>query len=501
MRAGTIFILLQLFNKLSFGQSTGSNVKAKILIETSINAMGGGWTTVNSLSLAGYGYTNDVDQSERPEGPYIHAQFSRDILKDIKHGMFQLHQTTKRYDYTDESTYLFNERATALKKGGTLSPTLQAQQLYDELYLSPELILRKALAALDLAFVKDTVYQAAQHSIIAFKFEGYPVRMFLNKETDLLTAVEITKPYKNEFFSVLGDGKKTVIYSFWMLLGKGLHYPLQQDVFINKWYKGSYIINKWEVNPAVNPDSLKIPEKIAEQGKTIESSQQQKYKKLIEQGGKEIKPGVWFFRGICNSAIIEQEDGIVVIEGPYASFYGEAIAEKARTLFPEKKIKALITTSDAWLHIGGIRAFAAIPGIKIYHPARNKFIVNEILNASYHTEPDAFALQSIHSYKLVAITDTMVIGSGKNRLIAYTFKTESADRMMMVYFPEQKMLYMSDLYQPKDPVGKYWDPQMAWEAYHSIQVRKLVVEQLYSMHSPGLVSFTEFTNDFKNGLD
>jgi len=502
MKTGIALLqLLLLFSITSYSQPSGNNEKAKKLIEISITAMGRGWDTVNSLSLAGYGYTNDVDQSERPEGPYLHAQFSRDILKDIQHGMFRLYQKTQRYDYADEWTYMFNEGTTALKKGGKISPTLQAQQLYDELYLSPELILKKALAAPDLSLVKDTIYQAVQHSIIVFKFEDYPVRIFLNKETDLLTAVEITKPYKNEFFNVLGDGKRTVIYSFWMLLGKGLHYPLQQDVFVNGWYKSSYMINKWEVNPMVKTDSLKIPAQIAEQDKSIESSQQDRFKKQIEQGGKEIKPGVWFFRGICNSTIVEQPDGIVVIEGPYASFYGEAIVAKAKALFPGKKIKALITTSDSWLHIGGVRAFAAMPGIKIYHPARNKFILNELLNANYHTEPDAFAKQSGHSYKLIGITDTMAIGSGKNRLVAYTYKTESADRMMMIYFPEQKMLYMSDLYQPKDPAGKFWDPQMAWEAYHSIQVRKLAVEQLYSMHSPGLVPFTEFTTDFKTGLD
>src|SRR5438445_13133441 len=103
MKSGVTLLLLLLFSVASYSQSPGNNnEKAKKLIETSVAAMGGEWGSANSLSLAGYGYTNDIDQSERPEGPYIHAQFSRDILKDIRHGMFQLHQKTQRYDYADE---------------------------------------------------------------------------------------------------------------------------------------------------------------------------------------------------------------------------------------------------------------------------------------------------------------------------------------------------------------------------------------------------------------
>ena len=464
--------------------------------------MGGdAWQSVHALQFEGYGYENSIDQSERPEGPYIPSRYTQTILKDIASKRFQLDQKGENYDFAFGSTFLFNEGATGQKAGGKILPTLQAQQLYDDLYLSPELVLQTALASPDLVFSKDTIYQKAKHWIFSFRFEGFPVRLFLNQETSLLTAVEVTKPYKNAYFGIWGDIKKTNVYSFWMLLGKGLHYPIQQDTYVNGYYDGCFLINKWKLNPELNTDSLTIPEEIKQQGKLLYENQSAALQKQVEQGGKEIAPGVWFLRGPCNSTIISQPDGIVVIESSHASFYGEALIKKAQALFPGKKIKALITTSDAWLHIGGVRAFAALPGIKIYHPVRNGFILDKLLMASYKTDPDAFAKISKPSYTLIGVMDTMVVGTGSNKLVIYAYRTETGDRQTMVYFPQHKMLYTSDHYQPKGPDGAFWNPEIVWEVYHSILQRKLEVKQFYAMHSRGVMPFSEMEEDVKSKME
>jgi hypothetical protein len=166
-----------------------------------------------------------------------------------------------------------------------------------------------------------------------------------------------------------------------------------------------------------------------------------------------------------------------------------------RSVSKPKRIKALISTSNAWLHIGGIRAFAALPGIKIYHPARNRPIIEKLLKAPYITEPDAFAKILKPSFSLTGITDTLAVGTGNNRLVLYAYKTETGDRQMMVYFPQYKLVYTSDLYQGSDGKRKYWDPQIVWEVYHSIKTRKIVVQQFYSTHSPGLLAFKDFERD------
>jgi hypothetical protein len=50
-----------------------------------------------------------------------------------------------------------------------------------------------------------------------------------------------------------------VYYSFWDLLAKDVHYPLQTDTYINGYYKETFLINQWELNPPVSSDTLTIP--------------------------------------------------------------------------------------------------------------------------------------------------------------------------------------------------------------------------------------------------
>jgi hypothetical protein len=237
-----------------------------------------------------------------------------------------------------------------------------------------------------------------------------------------------------------------------------------------------------------------IPDSVKEQCQGLMKHQEEQMANGLAKS-EQIMPGVWFLPGFCNSTVIDQPDGVVVIEGTFSSQYGEAIINKALGLFPGKKIKALISTSDAWLHIGGVRAFAAIPGIAIYHPIRNEYILNKLLHANYITQPDVFAKTKKPSYTLIGVSDTMAIGSGNNRVVIYAYRTETGDRQMMVYFPHHKTLYTSDHYQPKGPDGKFWNEEIVDEVYHSIKQRGLDVKQFYAMHSAGLISFEDMAND------
>lgn len=218
----------------SNGQTSSAKAKAEAIVKNSLNSMGNDWPSVHTLSFQGYGYSNLIDQSERPEGPYIPSNYSRIILKDLTSDRFELNEKSQLATFSNESDFLFNEEGEGLKAGGKILPTLQGQQYYDELSLSPELVLRKALAASDLSLLKDTTYQRARHWVIGFSFEGHPVRVFLNQETNLLTAVEITKAYQNGYFGIWGDIKKTDVYSFLDAIGQGCTISLAAG-FLYKW--------------------------------------------------------------------------------------------------------------------------------------------------------------------------------------------------------------------------------------------------------------------------
>ena len=93
----------------------------------------------------------------------------------------------------------------------------------------------------------------------------------------MITAAEIIKPLKGDYARVWGDSEKMVYYSFWDLLGRNVHYPLQTDTYINGYYKETFLINHWELNPDVSVDSLIIPSNVASDFSNLDKSTLDRY--------------------------------------------------------------------------------------------------------------------------------------------------------------------------------------------------------------------------------
>lgn len=500
----TIFSLLLLlitFSGIATGQTTKNRSTAEEWLEKSIRAMGGNsWRQLKSISYSGIGYVQAIEQSERPEGPYLPMPLNKSVLKDYQKNQALVTESAAFYNTGNRMSYVIDNGYSAIRmRGGRLFPWEQDHIVEDDQNITPEVILYTALKANNLTYTKDTLIQQVANVILGFHLDNkYPTRLFINKETDFLTGVEIIKPYSSGFLNIWGDTKKLTLYSFWNILDKEnkLHYPLQADTYVNGWYLSSFVINKWTLNAPVGGDSLHISDSLklvlSKQGKEKYAP----YEKGLKEGAKEIAPGVWYLPGPCNSTVIEQLDGLVVLDAGSSSHYGSLLLEKINQIFPGKKIKAIASTSDAWLHIGGVRTFAALPNITIYHPKRNTWILNRLLNAQYTTEPDVLAKTKIKSYKMQAIEDTLAIGSGSNKIILYTFKTESGERMMMAYFPNHQLLYASDLFQPKGRDGQYWQPHYSWEVYQAIKKRNISVKNFYGMHTE-LLPISYLESDFK----
>jgi hypothetical protein len=146
--------------------------------------------------------------------------------------------------------------------------------------------------------------------------------------------------------------------------------------------------------------------------------------------------------------VVKQDDSIVVIESSYSSEYGDAILQKVKKLYPGSNIKAFIATSDAWFHLGGIRPFAT-KNISFYFPYRNEPLIRKILAANYKTFPDSLSLKGDGKLTLRGIKDVTSIGDGDNRIRLFPYKTETGDRMMMVYFSKQKFFIAATCFSPK----------------------------------------------------
>jgi hypothetical protein len=268
-----------------------------------------------------------------------------------------------------------------------------------------------------------------------------------------------------------------VYYSFWWLQN-GFHYPLQKDILRNGLLDQTESITKLDFNPPPSADEFAIAPAIrtafaAQAGKTVDD------RAPNASGASEIVPGVWFFQGSWNTTLIRQDDGIVVLEAPISSGYSAKVLGFAQSKFPGMAIKAVITTSDSWPHIGGVREYVA-RGIPVYVLDRTVPLIERFLRAPRTKYSDSLAkADRLADLRPVAAKTT--IGSGANRLEIYPIHGETSERQMMVYFPAHKLLYGSDPFQQMED-GKLFYPQTVYELQSAVEREQLSVDRFFMMH-------------------
>jgi len=177
--------------------------------------------------------------------------------------------------------------------------------------------------------------------------------------------------------------------------------------------------------------------------------------------------------------LIRQENGIVILEAPMSSGYSAKVMQLAQSKFPGVPVNAVITTSDSWPHIGGVREYVA-RGIPVYVLDRTVPLISRFLQAPRTEYPDTLA-KAPRAADLRPVSAKTVLGSGPNRMELYPIHGETSERQMMVYFPEHKLLYGSDPFQQTED-GKFFYPQTVYELQSAVEREHLSVERFFMMH-------------------
>jgi glyoxylase-like metal-dependent hydrolase (beta-lactamase superfamily II) len=321
-----------------------------------------------------------------------------------------------------------------------------------------------------------------------------PVRVYLNADTHLPTAVEWETAYPyGIFWSVWGDVTTRIYYSFWWLQD-GIHYPRQMDTFRNGMPDRSEAVIKIEFNSPMQADLFAIsPETrnaFSERAKvTTDDTPLGSPSRPVQ----EPAPGIVLIPAAFNTTLVRQPDGIVVLEAPISSGYSAKVLAEAERRFPGVPVKAVLTTSDAWPHIGGVREYAA-RGIPIYLLDRNVPLIQRLLMAPQRDYPDALA-KAARKPILREVGGKITIGTGPNRFEVVPMRGETTERQMLVYFPEHKLLYGSDAFS-KLRDGTYFIPQTVSEVADVVEREHLAVEKFFMMHMP-LTTWQDALNELQ----
>jgi hypothetical protein len=459
---------------------------ASEVLRQALDAQGGeaALRAVTSVSWQATGYRNMVEQSERPEGPYLTEFDELTEVHDLEQQRLRRVINATVYPFGPFSQGVVADGDAAIKLNGTTAAggnPLLWQSAQESLALSPERLLLTALEARDARREADLVLQGVPQQVVRFTLHEAPVRLFLNRETHLPTAFEYSGPLARAgFSSFLGDVTQRTWFSFWSLEANGLRFPFQWNTENNGLPDRLIHLHDLRVNaPIVEADFAISPELRAEFKRASVPDRDATPLGLPNDPPTELAAGVVLIPGSWNTTIIRQDDGLVVLEAPIASGYSLKVIDEAKRRFPGLRIKAVITTSDAWPHLAGIRQYVA-QDIPVYALNLNRSILERVIRMPYSSRPDA---QHRRPRKPVfqLISGKVVLGTGPNRLELFPLKGETTERQLMVYFPQHRLLYGSDAFQG-NPKGGYFTPQAVSELLDAAKREHLEVDTFFMMH-------------------
>ena len=462
-----------------------SSTSARAIVARAIAAVGGtaALQSIGALRIETIGHEYFIDQSERPEGPFVVRYVQTSELRDVAGGRSRI-ETQQRFlqepDWTPPgAATLVDADAAVLLRAGRAAPA--GRQAFEDgrerIELAPERMLLVASNAPDLAPAPDVTVHGVVQRVVSFGWRGRRARLLIDPGDNVPTALELTA---DDPFGIWGLVRQTTYYSLWTLLPGGVRYPLQIDRTWNGVDQSSATIVKIDVNPAIDAASFAIPAEARQAFVALPPVYGIPSLALDISRRAEIAPGIAHYGGSWNVGVVQQPDGLVIIEAPVGSRYSAQVLDEVTKRYRGMRVKAVITTSDAWPHLGGLREYVA-RGIPVYALDLNRPILERLLKADYSAHPDALA-RAPKPAKFTWVSGKTTIGTGDTRLELYPVRGENGERQMVAYFPSQRLLYTSDEVQPQRG-GGFFMPEYLLEVRDVIARERLDVSRIFGFHA------------------
>jgi hypothetical protein len=466
--------------------SSGFAQTANDILNSTVAAMGGleKWKSIDYIQMKHAGHKHWLEQSENPNGPFITSYEVVDETRSVWKDQLSRKETTNQFQSSSasQSEIMINGEKGIMKFGDRSFPMPAAYRTnYNQwVRYAPERLIFDGQNFL-LTKEKDEVVEGTKHWVISYVKNELKHTLYINAITHLLYKAEIDTFSPEDVFNYpWGKFKTTIIYSLQWLYAGNMRYPAQWDVFkLGKPYLSITILDidfKPEVDPSLFEISADIP---SPSPLNLVENSPLKTEGLIEvANGIRTIPGPWYV------AHVEQSDGILVIESPISSGYSERHIAFLKEKYPNKPIKAVFVTSDAWPHVGGVRGYAAHK-IPIYTHRLNEELLKKVLAADHSPLPDAYEKsRSKPQFKL--IDKTLELKDKDNPVRIIPVDGEGGERMIVLYFPLQKVLYTSDLVQYSERSKSFFSPQYLSEVKAVVDKHHLEVETVFAFHTSPL---------------
>jgi hypothetical protein len=277
-----------------------------------------------------------------------------------------------------------------------------------------------------------------------------------------------------------GDIRFMTTWSAWSLEPSGIWYPRQRTVTFNGAAFREYVVTALAVDVAVSADSIAVPDSVRAAFATRVGSESAALASA-KLTPVEIGDGVVLYQGGYQAAAVRQSDGIVIIEGPESNAKTRAVLADLATRWPGTRVKSVVSTSPMWMHIGGLREYAA-RGIPIYALDVNVPVVRALLASPHRQVTDSLS-RAGRAPIIRSVGAKLVIGSGPNRIELRPARAQHASSMMLVWFPASRLLYASDVIVP-DAFEPVFARAYAEDLVRIVRREGLAVDRVFAEHLP-----------------
>jgi glyoxylase-like metal-dependent hydrolase (beta-lactamase superfamily II) len=169
-----------------------------------------------------------------------------------------------------------------------------------------------------------------------------------------------------------------------------------------------------------------------------------------------VAPGSTLIQGIPNQTLlIEQQDGIVVVEGALSSPRAEALIAYIRSAYPGKPIRYVTGSHHHADHSGGMRPFVALGAQAVVHAAAVPFFQSVFANRGSRLQRDRLDFSTQQASILgVPATGTVTLPDPQRPVTVLAEPTDHATTTILVFEPREGVLFVNgDTYTPGSPAG------------------------------------------------
>ena len=334
---------------------------------------------------------------------------------------------------------------------------------------------RLLLAALDaptaLRALPARTWRGELHDGVRYANGPDTVDLYFDRRTALPVVTETVSDDP-----ILGDRHTVSWFTRWQASG-ALLYPRQYDVEVNGRLQTHSVFTAVTINSGLADSLFAIPDSIAARAQRGNPTPTPVVVTLVE-----LSPGIWRAEGGSHhSLVVDQGTRLVVVEGPQSSARMQAVLDTLRGRFPGKPVGLLINSHHHWDHSGGLRA-ALAAGVPVVTHARNLAFVRGIAAARKTVKPDELARRlgpaRVRPPAITAVEDSMVLGTGDQRVVIYRLPTSHVQGMLVAYVPATRLLFVVDVLSP----GPTLPPVGSAEVVALARARGLAVERVAGGH-------------------